>query len=133
MKIDQAIILLGAAGALLVLCAGWLLMGKRRSPSERERARRLYLSTRGRLGSGEVFDIAGSAISYRYEIAGVAYDATQDVSGFPSSFPTDPGLVLGPANIRYSVHNPANSIVISEQWSGLRVARPGTQSKPEGV
>jgi hypothetical protein len=38
--------------------------------------------------------------------------------------PRDLSLLLGPALIRYSQANPANSIILSEEWSGIRMARP---------
>jgi hypothetical protein len=58
-------------------------------------------------------------IVYVYRIAGVTYECAQDVTMLPE-------LVYGvrtdlPIQVRYAPQNPANSIVVAETWSGLRL------------
>lgn len=59
-------------------------------------------------------------IVYNYRIAGVTYECAQDVTGLADhvhGIRTDL-----PIQVRYSPRNPANSIVVAESWSGLRLS-----------
>jgi hypothetical protein len=117
------LLLLGVVAGGLIALAGFLLVGKRRSPQEKERARRVFLGTRGRLIEAEVVDIQGNHVAYSYEVAGVTYQVVQDIAPLRELLPRDPSLLLGPATIKYYPGNPANSILMSEEWSGVRVAQ----------
>src|SRR5437763_6307214 len=58
-------------------------------------------------------------IIYNYRIAGVTYECAQDVTmlaEYVHNIRTDL-----PIQFRYAPHNPANSIVVAETWSGLRL------------
>ena len=65
---------------------------------------------------------------YKYDVAGVTYEASQDVTHlrqFIDLYSCRLGL---PASVKYDPHNPGDSVVISETWSGLRrspLARAG--------
>ena len=48
------------------------------------------------------------------------YAASQDVSKLAGLVPKD---VSNAASVKYDRKNPANSIVVAEQWSGLRGSR----------
>jgi hypothetical protein len=110
----------------LVLAGGWLLFSKRRPPEEMERGRRAYVTVRGRITEAEITEVQGHIICYSYYVGGVCYHVVQDVSRFAQVLPRDTSLLPGPVLVRYLPGNPANSIVISEQWSGIRpVAPPG--------
>ncbi len=124
MSAAAAIILLSAVGGILLVVAGFLLFGRRHSPDEKERARRLFLSTRGRVSEAEITEVQGELVGYSYQVGGVTYHVVQDLAPFRHLMPRDPSLLLGPALIRYSQANPANSIILSEEWSGIRMARP---------
>ena len=117
---------------MLFILAGWLLYSSRRSTQERERARRLFLTSRGRVTEAEVTEVRGAHIGYCYEVNSVTYHVVQDVQFFAEFLPRDSNVLLGPAIIRYSSGNPANSILISEGWSGIRIVRPATVSKQDG-
>ncbi|MCC6391682.1 MAG: hypothetical protein IT167_13870 [Bryobacterales bacterium] len=119
-----ALIILGVLGGVLLVVAGFLLFGRRRSPDEKERARRIFLSARGRVSEAEITDVQGELVGYSYQVGGVTYHVVQDLAPFRHLMPRDPSLLLGPALIRYSRANPANSIILSEEWSGIRMARP---------
>jgi hypothetical protein len=118
-----SILLLGVLAGALIALAGWLLVGARRSPQERERARRVFLATRGRVTEAEVVEIQGAHVAYSYEVGGVTYQTVQDVAPLRDLLPRDPQLLLGPAIIKYAPGNPANSILISEDWCGVRLAQ----------
>lgn len=119
-------ILLGGAVATLVL------MRKRQSPEEIERERRLNLVKAGRIVDGTVVDIADldpgesgrpeglKLILYRYEIAGVVYNCSQDVTHMTGFVDIYECRLSFPASIRYDAHNPENSIIVAENWTGLR-------------
>jgi hypothetical protein len=58
-------------------------------------------------------------IVYNYRIAGVTYECAQDVTTlaeYVHGIRTDL-----PIQVRYLPQNPANSIVVAESWSGLRL------------
>ena len=61
-------------------------------------------------------------VFYSYAIAGVEYSACQDLADLQRMLPPDLWTTIGPATMKYDPRNPANSIVLCEQWSGLRSA-----------
>lgn len=112
-----------AAGGL-----AWYLFNRPRlTPEEIERARRNLLASNGRITDGSIIDApygqesydAPRLIVYNYRIAGVTYEAAQDVSALEEMV-RDVRTDL-PIQVRYEPHNPANSIVVAEGWSGLRL------------
>ena len=121
-------LVLGAATVAAVSVFVYARRG-RKSPQERERERRQWIATIGRIIDGTVTDVqemshngAGTTqlLFYQYEIAGVQYEASQDVT-YLRQFIDVHSCRLGlPASIKYDPHNPGNSIVISEGWTGLR-------------
>jgi hypothetical protein len=112
----QLLALLAGVAAM----AAWLRPGKRVTPEERERRRRATVSASGRMGSGTTTDFENGVISYHYSVGGVEYFATQDLSALTGLLPPKPEtLIARPVSVKYLTHNPANSIVLSEDWSGL--------------
>lgn len=120
-----------ALGAFIVVAAigviAWLRFRKRPSPEEVERLRRLDLHRTGKMGDGQIVDVEGATIVYTYSIAGVIYTASQDAAGLQQKLPEDRMTMVGPVMIKFDPRNPANSIVLCEEWSGLRKRIP--QSK----
>ncbi len=115
-------ITLALAGVLTVVVAligvrAW--KASRITPEERERQRRAALVARGKMGDATLVEMRGDLLFYTYEVRGVEYTASQDVSGLKQYIPPDLS-VLGPVGVRYDARNPANSIVLAEQWCGLR-------------
>ena len=45
----------------------------------------------------------------------------EDVSALVEKLPADRDKLIGVASMKYASNNPANSILICEEWSGLRV------------
>jgi hypothetical protein len=121
----------GLAVALIVLAAWIVLQVKERSPERRELKRRLFLNQRGRLGDALITEATDSIIYYAYSVHGVHYTASQDITALRDKLPAEPERLIGTANLKYAVRNPANSILVCEAWSGLRVpslARRGAPS-----
>jgi hypothetical protein len=106
--------------SILMAAAAWILFDHRVTPEKRERTRRQSLSRRGRLTDGTITEAGESAIYYSYSIQGVAYTASQDITHLYQYLTADPERLVGPVSLKYSPKNPADSIVICEQWSGLR-------------
>lgn len=108
--------------------AAWLTMRRKPTPEEIERERRAELVRTGRIIDGTILDIAEADlgegiryISYNYEIGGVAYECSQDVTALRDHVTTE-DLRLGfPCSVRYDFRRPENSIVLAENWSGLRL------------
>jgi hypothetical protein len=120
----------GTVGALAG-AAAWFIpsVRRRRSPGERERRRRLTVNARGRLGSATVVDFRDGIVTYTYWVAGVEHLASQDVSALCHLLPPNPGTLIElPATLKYLARNPANSIVMCEEWSGLRFRPQATAS-----
>lgn len=115
---------LGAVGFLLLALGLWLYFRSRATPAERERKRRLAVNGKGRVCDANVIDFRDDAFYYRYSIAGVEYTASQDITSLREWLPPDPFVLIGPATLKYLPGNPANSIVICEEWSGLRPRPP---------
>jgi hypothetical protein len=109
--------LAAAAAAVLVIR---LSLRRRLTPAARERRRRLEVGARGRMAGATVFDVREEELFYTYSVGGVEYSATQDVSSIREHLPKDAAELAGPATVKYIPRNPANSIVICEEWSGLR-------------
>ena len=90
------------------------------NPEKRERKRRLELHRHGRLGDALIIEATESMLYYSYSVRGVQYEASQDVSGLRHLLPTEPERLIGSASLKYSSKNPGSSILICEEWSGLR-------------
>ena len=118
---------LALAGVLLILVA---IMGYRAwqrsriTPEERERRRRAALVGHGKMGDATIVEIRDDHVFYCYDVRGVEYTASQDVSLLKKYIPSDLSA-LGPVSVKYDARNPANSIVVSEEWSGIRPGKVG--------
>jgi len=111
---------LGLIALLLIAGGVWLFVSSRQTAAQRERRRRLIVNRLGRMGDATVIDVRDDVLYYTYEVRGVAYNTSQDASDFHNMLPPDTSALIGPAGLKYSPGNPANSIIICEQWSGLR-------------
>lgn len=120
---------LSVCGVGAALAAIVFTVRARRPKPDREQMRRLWLSQAGRLTIGTTLDFQDvldekdqpiQLLIYRYDIAGVAYEASQDVTKLHGLIDVHSCRLGLPVSVRYDPHNPGNSIVISEVWSGLR-------------
>jgi hypothetical protein len=114
-----------SAVSLPVVAVGvYVVLRIRRKPKDKEKRRRLDVNSNGRLGDATILEIADDAIFYEYSVRGMTYTASQDVSKLRELIPADPQRLIGrPASLKYSPQNPANSILLCEEWSGLRESR----------
>jgi hypothetical protein len=121
----QKIAALAVLGAVLMAVGVWIALRVRQgSPEKRERRRRLFVHQNGRLGDALITEASEALLYYNYSIHGVEYSASQDISALRDRLPAEPGRLVGLANLKYAPKNPANSILICEEWSGLRVPHP---------
>jgi hypothetical protein len=93
----------------------------RLSPEEFEKKRRGSLAAKGKMGDATLVEIHDNLLYYSYDVRGVEYTASQDVSTLEAHMPQDFSFAIGPVYVKYDARNPANSIVLAEEWSGLRV------------
>lgn len=116
------------ASALSLALAAFVLLaviGIRRwkasriTPEERERRRRALLVARGKMGDAVLVEIREDLIFFSYSVRGVEYTASQDVSALKTRVPSDLSALIA-VGVKYLPQNPANSIVVAEDWSGLR-------------
>ena len=94
------------------------------TPEKRERRRRLELNLNGRLGDALLTEFHEDTLYYTYDVRGVHYTASQDITDMRDQLPDDTERLGGMVTIKYSGQNPANSILICEEWSGLRLPPP---------
>jgi len=117
----------GLGAFTIVLAAGAVArryFRRRPTPNELEQLRRITIHKSGKMGDGEIIDIAGALIVYSYSVAGVSYTASQDITELQTALPLDPLAMIGPVSIKFNPRNPANSIVMCEEWSGVRSPEP---------
>jgi len=133
-------------GAAATIAAGTMISQWFRrppDPDETERKRRSYVNQIGRIVEGHIVqlveepsatpnvDLANKAASdphqlnarklvcYSYSISGVSYETAQDLTGLESRVPFDRLVAGQPASVKYDPSQPANSILLAEDWSGL--------------
>ena len=104
----------------LVALAAWIVLRTRGTPEKRERQRRLLVHHRGRIGDAMINEVTADALYYSYSVGGVQYEASQDITALRHLLPAEPERLIGWSGMKYSSNNPANSILICEEWSGLR-------------
>ena len=115
--------------AVLVTLTILIVRRVRGTPEKREQNRRLAVNRSGRLGDAMIIEASENAIYYSYSVRGVQYEASQDISTLRDRVPAELERIIGAlASLKYSPNNPANSILICEEWSGLRVNPPGRAS-----
>ena len=121
----QVAVLSGLAVVLIAVGIWIVVRVVHSSPETKEQKRRLWVNMNGRLGDALITEATDTALYYAYSIHGVRYTTSQDVSTLKDLLPADPGRLVGIANLKYAVRNPANSILLCEDWSGLRVHGTG--------
>lgn len=129
--VTQAVVI--GAVTLPLLAAGiFVALRIRRKPKDKEKLRRRDVNMNGRLGDATITDISEDAIFYEYSVGGLTYTASQDISQLREMIPPEPHRLIGrPASLKYSLQNPANSILLCEDWSGLRPG-PGSANQTSG-
>ena len=128
------------AASLAVVGGAFLskLLGRSPDPDEIERQRRAYLNQIGRIVEGQITDLVEVAedkarrkstkevdgrrkmVCYSYSISGVSYETAQDITSLEGRAGMERIITGLPASIKYDRSNPSNSILIADDWSGLR-------------
>jgi hypothetical protein len=111
-----------------------------------ERKRRLHLNQIGRIAEGQIVELVehspeplperkeffGSRarplaenkprhlVSYSYAISGVTYHTAQDITGLEGQIRFERLVAGQPASVKYDASNPSDSILVADDWSGLR-------------
>jgi hypothetical protein len=114
----------GLAAVLVVLAAVFGYRAWQRSrvtPEERERRRCAWLVATGKISDAMLVEIRENLVFYSYVVRGVEYMASQDFSRLVDKAVVDFSGISS-MSVRYDSRNPANSIVVAEEWSGLRGA-----------
>ena len=120
---------LALGGAGVAIAAYALFKRKPKSSDELERERRTWLNEVGRITDGTVIDVqefspnghrASTMLIYKYDVAGVSYEASQDVTYLRQWINLHSCRLGLPTSVKYDPHNPGNSMVIAEGWMGLR-------------
>jgi hypothetical protein len=126
-----------AAGVVAVAGVGtvglWFAFRKKPAAEELEQRRRDFLVKAGRIVDGMLLDVYEvdaedgrklTLVLFNYRIGGVDYECSQDITNLAEV--VDPKRIqLGlPCSVRYQPGNPQNSVVVAEQWTGLREGIP---------
>jgi hypothetical protein len=128
-EIAAGLVVLAALTALVL----WLVFRKRPTPEELERARRELLVQTGRIVDGMLLDVCEieaedgrtlTMLLFSYRNGGVDYECSQDITDMPGVVDVSQVRAGFPCSVRYQPGNPQNSIVVDEQWSGLRIGLP---------
>lgn len=135
----------GAAVAAIAMIA-YAFFRPSEDPEAAERKRRLHLNQIGRIAEGQIVDLAehppepheerkklfgGKArpltgararhfVSYSYAISGVTYHTAQDITGLEGQVRLERLVAGQPASVKYDPSNPTDSILVADDWSGLR-------------
>ena len=141
-------LVLGMGGALVAAVAmiAYAFFRPAVNPEDEERKRRLHLNQIGRIAEGQIVELVerppesketrkglfgASArplkdmrprhlVSYSYLISGVTYQTAQDITGLESQIRLERLVAGQPASIKYDASNPSDSILVADDWSGLR-------------
>jgi hypothetical protein len=65
-------------------------------------------------------DRPAAMLIYQYDVAGVSYEASQDVTYLRQWINLHSCRLGLPTSVKYDARNPGNSMVIAEGWMGLR-------------
>ena len=120
-------IALGSIG--LAIASYAMLRRKPKDADQIELERRTWLNTIGRITDGTVIDVqeitnalnrSATMLIYQYDVAGVSYEASQDVTYLRQWINLHSCRLGVPTSVKYDSRNPGNSMVIAEGWVGLR-------------
>jgi hypothetical protein len=138
---DLGIAAAGAAAIAVAGAWGWRIARRwrRKSPEEIERLRRLAVNACGRIIPGRIAELAepvpngptGPILLYEYEVAGVTYEAAQDLSTLPEVAAAAPFLPGQTASVKYDPRQPTNSILACEVWCGIPALEPNRSTPPQ--
>jgi hypothetical protein len=137
--------MIGAAAAAAVAMIVYAFFRPAEDPEESERRRRLHLNQIGRIAEGQIVELVvhppeerrepkklfggprplpdnrpRHLVSYSYSISGVTYHTAQDITGLEGQIRFERLVAGQPASVKYDAANPSDSILVADDWSGLR-------------
>ena len=141
--LDWRILAAVAAVAVAGVAAAFQLFRRPPDPEEMERQRRMHLNRVGRIVEGHIVELLEVAaapaasrgfarrkasndnrqrqlVCYSYSISGVSYETAQDVTSLQASASLGRITAGQPASVKYDPSNPSNSILVADNWSGVR-------------
>jgi hypothetical protein len=71
---------------------------------------------------------ASRLVVYKYEVAGVTYEAAQDVQPLPAIAARARALLGQTVSVKYDPQKPMNSIIACETWCGAPLAESNSPS-----
>ena len=142
----KVVLVMGGAAAAALAMIAYAFFRPAENPEQVERRRRLHLNQIGRIAEGQVVELVehppeqrparkglfgASAqpladmrprhlVSYSYAISGVTYHTAQDITGLEGQIRLGRLVAGQPASIKYDPANPSDSILVADDWSGLR-------------
>ena len=141
----KMLLTLGAGSIVAIGLIVFAFMRPNVDPEEAERKRRLHLNLIGRIAEGQVVELNEQEpepqqerrkmlsrarplvdvrprhmVSYSYSISGVTYHTAQDVTGLESQVRFERLMAGQQASVKYDPANPSDSILVADDWSGLR-------------
>ena len=141
----KLIVALGGGSIVAITLLVYAFVRPASNPEEVERKRRLHLNHIGRIAEGQVVEVVEQPaiaevskgllkqrarplaelkprhlVSYSYSISGVSYHTAQDVTGLESQVRVEKLVAGQQASVKYDPSNPTDSILVADDWSGLR-------------
>ncbi len=146
-RLDWRVWLAAGLGAGAV-AAVWLSSWFRRAPDQdaEEQKRRSHINQIGRIAEGQILEVleiptaelqtaapalfkrsrknaSGNGrrklVCYSYSISGVSYETAQDITTLEGRADHHHLIPGRPASIKYDPSNPGDSILLTDDWSGL--------------
>lgn len=142
----KLVLAMGGAAVAAILMIAYAFIRPNEAPEEAERKRRLHLNQIGRIAEGQVVELSQHApepaetskkffgsrarplenvrprhlVTYSYAISGVTYHTAQDITGLEGQIRFERLVAGQPASVKYDPSNPSDSILVADDWSGLR-------------
>jgi hypothetical protein len=141
----KLLLALGGGSVLAIALLLYAFVHPKVDPEEAERKRRLHLNHIGRIAEGQVVDLSEQPaiegvrrgllksrahtlpdvrprflVCYSYSISGVTYHTAQDITGLESQVQFKRLMAGQQASVKYDPSNPSDSILVADDWSGLR-------------
>jgi len=140
------IIAMAAAAVVAIVMIGYAFSRPAETTEAIERKRRLHLNQIGRIAEGQIVEFGEhppeplakpkplfgfgarplpdnqlrQLVSYSYAISGVTYHTAQDITGLEGQIRFERLVAGQPASVKYDPSNPSDSILVADDWSGLR-------------
>lgn len=136
---------MGGAAVAALLMIVYAFFRPTEDPEAAEKRRRLHLNQIGRIAEGQIVELsehppeppprkklfgasarpltdlrARHLVSYSYAISGVTYHTAQDITGLEGQVRLERLVAGQPASVKYDPANPTDSILVADDWSGLR-------------